>query len=274
MTTWLDDNRANWDERVDVHLAGPGYDLTALRAGRGRLYPVEEAELGAVAGLRVLHLQCHFGHDTLTLAQRGAEVVGLDFSPRAIAAARRLATELQLAGCSRFVEANVYDAVDAVGRDERFDLVFVTWGAISWLPDITGWAAVVAHFLKPGGALYMAEGHPVAWVLDDAAAGPDGRPGWFAPYGDPAGIVMDDPTDYANPQARLRNSRQHSWNHGLGQVVTALIAQGLQLEWLHEHVAVPWQMFRMLVRGPDGLYRWPDRAWFPLAFSLRARRPA
>src|SRR4030088_2657118 len=164
---WRAANRANWDERVRVHLDGPGYDLSGLRAGRRRLYAIEEAELGPVHGLRVLHLQCHFGRDSLTLAQRGAEVVGLDFSPAAIAAANTLAAELGLSGQARFVEADLYDAASAIPESASFDRVFVTWGAITWLPDIARWAQVVAHFLKPGGLLYLAEGHPTAFVFDD-----------------------------------------------------------------------------------------------------------
>ncbi|MBV9775999.1 MAG: class I SAM-dependent methyltransferase, partial [Acetobacteraceae bacterium] len=136
---WRRLNRANWDERVAVHL-GPGSDynsnLTQLRAGRRRLDPITEAELGSVAGLRVLHLQCHFGADTLALAQRGAEVVGLDFSAPAVDAARALAAELGLSGNARFVQSDVYEAAQAVPEPGGFDRVFVTWGAIGWLPDI------------------------------------------------------------------------------------------------------------------------------------------
>ena len=146
---WREANRANWDERVGVHLSPGGYDLSALRAGRGRLNEIEEAELGEVCGLRILHLQCHFGKDSLALAQRGAEVVGLDFSHSAIESARKLATELGLVARTRFVEADVYDAQAAVSEPASFDRVFVTWGAISWLPDIARWAHIVAHFLKP-----------------------------------------------------------------------------------------------------------------------------
>jgi SAM-dependent methyltransferase len=157
---WREVNRANWDERVDVHLQA--YDLRALRAGHGRLNAIEEEELGSVAGLRVLHLQCHFGNDTLALAQRGAEVVGLDFSPAAITAARRLTDELGLATRARFVLADLYEAPDAIPEAGAFDLVYVTWGALCWLPDIPRWARIVAHFLRPGGTLYHAEGHPAA----------------------------------------------------------------------------------------------------------------
>ena len=166
---WRSLNRANWDERVAVHLGAEDYELGALRAGRGGLNPIEEAELGPVDGLRVLHPQCHFGRDSLILAQRGAEVTGLDFSPPAIAAARELAAELDLAGRTRFVEADLYDAQAAIPEPGSFDLVFVTWGAINWLPDIRRWAEIVAWFVKPGGALYLAEAHPAALVLDDAA---------------------------------------------------------------------------------------------------------
>ncbi len=267
---WRKANRANWDERVGVHLAA--YDLVPLRAGRGRLNAIEEGELGPVAGLRVLHLQCHFGCDTLTLAQRGAETVGLDFSPPAIAAANALAAELGLAARARFVEADLYDAPAAIPEPASFDLVFVTWGALAWLPDIAGWAGIVAHFLKPGGALYLAEGHPAALVFDDAAALPDGMPGYFAPYFGNAPAVIDDPSDYADERVLLRNARTYTWIHPLGDVVTALREAGLRLDWLHEHDRVAWRMFRRLVKDGDGLYRWPGKPWLPLAFSLRAIR--
>ena len=269
---WRSANRANWDERVAIHLASPGYELASLRAGRGRLNPIEEAELGAVDGLRVLHLQCHFGRDSLTLAQRGARVVGLDFSAPAIAAARALATELDLAERARFVEADLYEAPGAIADPGGFDLVFVTWGAIGWLPDIARWAEIVAHFLAPGGALYLAESHPAALVLDDDAPRTGPMPGWLVPYLGRTRLVFDDPRDYADPAARLDHARVYEWLHPLGDVVTGLLAAGVRLEWLHEHDAVPWRMFEILVEGRDGMYRWPDQPWLPLAFSLRAVR--
>ena len=271
---WRATNRANWDERVALHLRAPIYEIDSLRAGHGRLNPIEEAELGPVAGLRVLHLQCHFGRDSLILAQRGAEVVGLDFSRPAIAAARRLADDLGLAGRARFVEADLYDAPIAIPEPQAFDLVFVTWGALCWLPDIRRWAAIVAHFLRPGGALYLAEGHPSALVLDDAAPAQGDMPGWFVPYFLEGPLALEDPVDYADDSARLRNARTYEWMHQVGAVVTALIEAGLALRWLHEHDAVPWRMFKLLVEGEDGLWRWPDQPWLPLAFSLRAERPS
>ena len=269
---WRAANRANWDERVAVHLDAPSYDLAPLRAGRGRLHAIEAAELPPVAGLRILHLQCHFGRDSLTLAQQGAEVVGLDFSHEAIKTARALADELGLAGRARFVEAELYDAPAAIHEPGSFDLVYVTWGAIYWLPDIRRWAETVAFFLKPGGALYLAEGHPAALVLDDLAPRQGDMPGWFVPYFHRAALALDDPTDYADPSARLVNARNYSWMHTVGEVVTSIIAAGMELRWLHEHDRVPWQMFQLLVEDGDGLFRWPEEAWLPLAFSLSAKR--
>lgn len=273
---WRRANRANWDERVGLHL-GPGslYDLGPLRAGRGRLDAIVSAELGPVAGLRVLHLQCHFGQDTLTLAQQGAaEVVGLDFSAPAIAAARALAAELGLADRARFVEADLYDAPRAIPEGSGgFDRVFVTWGALGWLPDIAGWARIVAGFLRPGGGrLYLAEAHPVALVFDDLAGTAEGKPGWFLPYFGREPLVLEDSTDYAHSEARLRHAVTHTWLHPLADVIGALRGAGLSLDWLHEHPRLTWRMFRGLVRDSDGFWTWPDRPWLPLAYSLGASR--
>lgn len=269
-------NRRRWDELVGVHMAPGGYDLEPLRRGAGTLNALEEAELpeafGPLSGRRLIHLQCHFGKDTLILAQRGAEVVGVDFSPEAIRAARTLAAELGLAGRARFAECNLYDAPAVVGEPGGFDLAFVTWGAITWLPDIAAWARVVAHFLRPGGRLYLAEGHPVALVFDDLAAGQDGMPGWFAPYFARAPILTDESGDYANPEATLSNTSEIGFLHPLGDVIAALAGAGLAIRFLREHDAVTWQMFRSLVPGPDGMWRWPDRPWLPLSFSLMAER--
>ncbi len=226
-----------------------------------------------MAGLRVVHLQCHFGADTLTLAQQGATAaVGLDFSALAIAAARRLAEELGLSDRCSFVEADLYDALRAIPEPGGFDLVFVTWGARPWLPDLVGWTRIVAGFLQPGGRLYLAEGHPAAQVFDDAAETSDGKPGWFALYFQREALVLDNPTDYADPAARLRNARTYEWMHPLGDVLEALGGAGLELGWLPEHPRLPWRMFRSLVGDADGLFTWPDRPWLPLAYSLTARK--
>jgi SAM-dependent methyltransferase len=263
-------NRANWNERVSVHLAPRGYDLTDLRRGHGKLCAIVERELPLVSNKRVLHLQCHFGKDTLTLAQRGAEVVGLDFSTPAIEAAWALTEELGLMTRARFVQADLYDAPTAVSEPESFDLVYVTWGALCWLPDIRRWAEIVARFLKPGGSIYLAEGHPAAMVFDDEVSHANGDPGFFAPYFHSEPLVLEETHDYADRTARLTNSTTYQWIHPLGEVVTALTEAGLRLDWLHEHDAITWQLFKCLTKGPDGLYRWFDKKWLPLSYSLQA----
>jgi SAM-dependent methyltransferase len=271
---WHRANRANWDERVGVHLGPRGYTLADLRAGQGRLDVIEQSELPPVAGKRVLHLQCHFGADTLRLAQQGASVVGLDFSAPAITAAHALADKLALADRARFIEADVYDTPQSIPPPHGFDLVFVTWGALCWLPDIPRWANIVAAMLRPGGQLYLAEGHPTAYVFDDEVLTAEGRPGFFAPYFQREPIANDDPSDYIDPEARLTHARTYNWIHPLGELLTALIASGLTLDWLHEHDAVTWRMFKCLTRDAQGLYRWPDKPWLPLSFSLLATRRA
>jgi SAM-dependent methyltransferase len=276
---WLERNRARWDEIVPLHVAAPMYDRTALREGRGRfMTPMEESELaryapGGWAGKRVLHLQCHFGLDTLVFAQRGAEVVGIDFSMPAIEEARRTAAELGLGDRSRFVHANVYDARHALPDPGGFDLVYATWGTIGWLPDIAEWARIIAWFLKPGGRLYFADGHPAAWAHDDPASGeglPELRYEYFA--GTP--LIFDDGTDYADAEAQAENTVTWEWSHPTAEVLTALLDAGLRLDFYHEHDVVPWRMFRSLVEQQPGLWGWPAERWLPLTFSRGASAPA
>ena len=269
---WYRANRANWDERVRVHMGPGGYDLSELRAGHGKLNAIEEAELPSVEGKRIAHLQCHFGADSLALAQRGAAVVGLDFSAPAIEQARKLAEETCLTDRARFVHADLCDALAAIPLPHEFDMVFVTWGAICWLPDISRWAQIVAALLHPGGSLYLAEAHAAAYVFDDATRSPDGMPGWFAPCFSRELVIDTEGSDYVDPNARLANATIYNWMHPLGDIVTSLIAAGLRLDWLHEHAALPWPMFEILVKGASGLYHWPDKPWLPLAFSLAATR--
>jgi SAM-dependent methyltransferase len=267
--SWLEYNRRGWDERVDLHLEAESYDLGPLRSGRGELTPIEEAEIGPVDGLHILHLQCHFGRDTLTLAQRGATVVGLDFSPRAITVARTLADELGFSDRARFIEADVYDAPKVL--NEVFDLVFINWGALCWLPDIRRWAELVAHFIKPGGALYQIENHPCSEVFENQEGVPGGMPGYSIPYFTREALRFEDPSDYASPNP-LQNPVRYEWSHPLGEIVSSLIASGLTLNWLHEHDSTSFQRYSLLVKDSYGMYRWPDKAWFPLSFSLRAER--
>lgn len=274
---WLERNRANWDERVPLHVASEFYDQSALRAGRGRLYPIEEADLAqhfpdGLAGLRVLHLQCHFGADTLTLAQRGATVVGLDFSEPAVAAARALASEVGLESRATFVQANIYDARQAIPEPGSFDLVYTTWGTIGWLPDVSEWARIIAWFLKPDGQLYFADGHPAAFVFDDRNA-VSGLPGFTYAYeADGAADVIDESSDYAAENVEMRNTITHEWAHPLSETLGGLLAAGMRIDFFSEHYEVPWRMYGVLEPEGNGLWRWPDTRWLPLTLSLGATR--
>lgn len=274
ISDWRTLNQANWDERVPIHVNAPrAYDLAALRSGKDRLDPIAMEALGLVDGLRVLHLQCHFGMDSLVLAQRGAFVTGVDFSPPAIETARALAAELGLSERARFVEANVYDALMALPEPGSFDRVFVSWGALCWLPDMAAWARVVKGFLKPGGFLALAEAHPAAYVFDGAPAGEDGMPVWYTPYLGRAPLLEDRPEDYADPTARLRNSRTVEFLHPLSDILMGLIDAGLRIDRFHEHDRITWPMFTHLVKHGPGEWRWPDKPWLPLSYSLRAAKP-
>ena len=267
---WRRLNRANWDERVAIHMAPESdYETHLLRQGNYTLHAIEENEIGAVADLRLLHLQCHFGVDSLALAQKGAKVTGLDFSGAAVAAARQLAAEI--GSDAIFVQSDIYDARAAV--EGAFDRVFTSWGTIAWLPDIHAWGKVVASLLAPGGEFYFADMHPMAMVLDDEAAGIEGMPGWFLPYFHADAVVLDDARDYANPAARLVNSRTHQFIHPVANVVQSLLDAGLRLTMLHEHDTLAWKAFQCMVETDGRLFRLPGKAWLPLSYSLKAIKP-
>ncbi|TDD26315.1 class I SAM-dependent methyltransferase [Actinomadura sp. KC06] len=224
---WRAANRASWDERVPIHLAGPFYDLPGFVAGRDTLRDFEDAEVGDVSGKTLLHLQCHIGLDTLSWARRGAVVTGLDFSAPAVNAARDLAARIGVR-TARFVIADVYDAVHALDA-RTFDIVYTGIGALCWLPDITRWARTAAALVAPGGFLYLAEHHPVADVLAD-----DGRT-FEHDYFQRGPIVVDEPGTYADRDAPTTETLTIEWQHGIGEVVSALASAGLRLEFLHEH---------------------------------------
>lgn len=275
-------NRAWWDRVVAIHEASRGYDRDGFLRGEKPLCPVERAELGPlVAGRSLLHLQCHFGIDTLNWARLGATVTGLDFSEPAIEAARRLSAESGIPG--RFVCANVYDAPAALGN-ERFDVLYTGIGALCWLPDIRRWAEVAAACVRPRGLLYLYEGHPMLWTLDNERS--DGqlvvRERYFE-HPEPT-IYEGDSTYVDGPKFEKR--RTCEWNHGVGEIVTALLDAGFAIEFVHEHKEVPWQALPWMepvgpdTTGADGLYQ-SNRLWrlpeaqrdlVPLMLSILARK--
>jgi SAM-dependent methyltransferase len=255
-------NRAWWDERVPLHVASDFYDVEAFKAGASTLRDFELEDVGDVSGRSLLHLQCHFGLDTLSWARRGARVTGLDFSEPAIEAACRLAAETDLD--AEFVVASLDDAPATFG-DRRFDVVYTGFGALNWLPDIRRWAEVVARLVVPGGFLYLSEFHPFSYVFsdDDLTVEYD--------YFRREPLLFEDPGTYADPGAATVSNRTEEWQHQLGQIVTAIIDAGLAIELLREHDYTLFPQWPFLEER-DGVYRLPaGHPRLPLMYSLRAR---
>lgn len=266
-------NRANWNERADMHYADETgfYQIDRLLTGDSVLTPIEKTELGDVAGLKIAYLQSHIGTETLSLKSMGAaQVVGLDFSPRGVEHSRSLAARAQIE--ARFIEGSVYDAPALLGND--FDLVATTWGTIVWLDDLERWAGAIAGLLKPGGAFYYADCHPTAWMLaNDKNGGISFRYDYELPADAP--MPVDVEINYTFSKQQLLNKRTYEWSHSLSSIVNALIGAGLEIEWLHEHYALQWKMLDQMTMGEDRLWRLPEgEVKIPLALSLRARRPA
>ncbi len=266
--SWRALNLAMWNQKVPLHVASRLYDVAGFKAGRTTLRPHEIVDLGDVAGQDLIHLQCHFGLDTLSLARLGARVTGVDFSEPAVQAASQLARDLAIEAC--FVTADVYDAPAAVAH-RTFDIVYSGVGALCWLPDIARWARVVNDLLRRGGQLYLFEFHPVKWMVEGSA--PNGieiRDDYFTPaegYRDAGGVT------YAASSIPSAVTPTIQWNHPVGEVVTALAQAGLRIESLREldrDVLCQWDGMK---KADDGLYRMPaNRPSLPLMYVLRARR--
>jgi SAM-dependent methyltransferase len=264
-------NRASWDERVPAHAVAPEYAVARFATDPEFISDVVRFDLprlGDVRGLDGVHLQCHIGTDTVSLARLGARMTGLDFSAPAVAEAQRVA---ELAGVdAEFVEGEVDDAVDLLGPG-RFDLVYTGVGALCWLPSVRRWAGVVAALLRPGGRLFIREGHPMLWALDEMRD--DGLLTVDYPYFErEEPVVWEDPGTYVTTDEVFEHNVTHSWNHGLGETVTALFDAGLQLTMLHEHDSVPWMpLDRGFELVDGGEWRLADRPWrLACSYTLQA----
>ena len=250
-----------------MHAGSRDYDLAGLAGDSARLSPVvtyDQPWLGDLTGLDVVHLQCHIGTDTVSLARLGGRVTGVDFSPSALAVARDLATA---AGVDvRFVESELYAAPDAV--PEQFDLVYTGVGALIWLPDIAGWARVIAAMLKPGGRLYVRDGHPMLYTLFDGID--DDVLRVTLPYFEGPGRRWVSDVTYTDGPL-IASPEQFEWNHGLGEIVQAVIDAGLRVTALREHTECEWPALGHMVEGHDGKFRlaqMPER--LPVMFTLEA----
>jgi SAM-dependent methyltransferase len=254
-------NRRTWDERAGAHARSPDYAFDRFIADPGYLSTVVTFDLpllGDVRGMRGVHLQCHIGTDTISLARLGARMCGLDFSGAALEQARSLAAATD--ADVEFVQAEVYDAVRELGG-EAFDLVYTGVGALCWLPDIERWAAVVAELLAPGGRLFMREGHPMLWALDYER--PDKLLALEYPYFElPEPIVLHCEGTYVQTDAAFAHNTTHEWNHGLGEILTALLRRGFRVTGLVEHQSVPWDALPgQMDELPGREFRLADRPW-------------
>ena len=251
-------NRRRWDEMAVLHETTY---FTEAGAIDDELKPFELEELGDLAGQRVCHLQCHIGGNSIALARRGATVVGVDFSDVALETARRRAHDAGLDDRVQFVCSTVDDAVEASGRE--FDGVYTSWGALCWLPSIDEWAQVVGALLRTRGWVYAADTHPHAMAL----RWPSSR------YGGTVAIHDDDQGDYTDANAQFEHSEAWEWNHGIGEIATALARAGMRIEFLHEHAWVAWNLGdeQLTRRESDGMWELPGST-LPLSFSLRATK--
>jgi SAM-dependent methyltransferase len=264
----LETNRANWNERVAVHVQSQFYDVEGWLRDAPGPPPREIEALGNVEGKALLHLQCHFGMDTLRWARVGATVTGLDFSPPAIEEALALAQRAGLSERASFVCANVYDAPHVLSG-KRFDIVYVSLGALCWLPDVAAWGDVVADLLTPGGQLYLHDVHPFSSCFDD-----DGERiiySYFEETDNP--FVYDGAFTYTDGEP-LTSTRTFEWNHSIGEVVTALRDRGLILDALTEHDWTVFHQFPWLEETTSGHFVTPaGRPRIPLTFTVLAHAP-
>lgn len=260
---YLDANRQLWNDKVAHHLASDFYDLPAFLGGKSSLNGIELALLGELSGQRVLHLQCHFGQDSLSMARMGAQVTGVDLSDKAIDAARELNRQMNLD--AQFVCSDVYDLPQQL--QGSFDVVFTSYGTIGWLPDLDKWASVIRHFLKPGGRLVFAEFHPVVWMFDE-----DFRQISYD-YFNTRVIVETTNGTYADTDAPISGTSVN-WNHNIAEVLQALLRQGLQLSSFEEFDYSPYNCFKGMTENAPGQYRIAhlDKQ-IPMVYALAATKP-
>jgi len=261
-------NLRRWNELVEVNAKSKFYDLDGFKSGKSSLFPIELKEIGNVEGKTLLHLQCHFGMDTLSFARMGAKVTGVDFSDKAIKLARQLSEELDI--LATFIHANIYDIPDIL--EDKFDIVFTSNGVIGWLPDLFKWAEIINYCLKPGGTFYIVENHPFGNLIDEKyeeafQVGYDyfneGKPYHFD----------EDESAYADPNIKLQNFETYDWFHPMEHVINSILKVGLELEFFHEF---PFSFFQI---HPDMKQR-EDKYWefqtfkhsVPMIFSLKAHK--
>lgn len=273
MNDYSKSNLAMWDEFADLHFGSKYYDVDSFRLGRNTLHSIELEALGDLTGKSVLHLQCHFGMDSMSFARLGAKVTGVDFSSRAIDLATRLAAELNIP--AHFVCSDIYELAnkkDSGDLAEEFDIVFTSYGVLNWLHDLTGWAQTVAAFLKKGGFFYIADLHPLSNIIEYENEELVVK----HPYScSSKPLTFDDTGSYADRTAQIKNNESYEWNHSLSEIITSLMDAGLSIEYLREFPFTVFQRFSNLSKSEDGYWRFPEDSPYsdiPMLFSISARK--
>ena len=268
MDNYTKKNLKHWNELTSIHEKSKFYDLESFKSGESTLKSIELEELGDVYGKSMLHLQCHFGLDTLSWAKLGAKVTGVDFSDKAIALAQSLSKDLELE--AKFVCSDIYDLPNVLTG--KFDIVFTSYGVLCWLADIWRWAEVVTHFLKSHGTFYMIEGHPLANVFDDEETTTDLSVA-YTYFHKPEPMECESEGSYANRSAKVHHRKTYQWQYGLGDIINSLILSGLKIEFLHEFPFAGYQKLPFMEQGKDGWWRLKDQNdTIPLLFSLKATK--
>jgi 2-polyprenyl-3-methyl-5-hydroxy-6-metoxy-1,4-benzoquinol methylase len=255
-------NKQTWNNKTDVHIASDFYDVEAFLNGKSTLNEIELSLLGDLKDKKILHLQCHFGQDTLSLARMGAQVTGIDLSDKAIVRAKEFAEKLGLD--AQFICCDLYDAPKYL--NETFDIVFTSYGTIGWLPDLDKWANVVTHFLKPNGKLVFADFHPVVWMFDN-----DFKEVFYS-YFNIEPIIENEEGTYADRSSEIA-SKTITWNHPLSETLNALIKSGLEINSFNEHDYSPYNCFNETEEFEKGKYRIKHLGnKIPMVYSLTATK--
>lgn len=241
---YIEINKEAWNEKTAVHVHSDFYDMEGFLNGKSSLNQIETQLLGNVSGLKILHLQCHFGQDTISLAKAGAEVTGIDLSDKAIETAIEIAGKMNVS--ATFICSDVYDLPQHL--NEKFDVVFTSYGTIGWLPDLDKWAKVISHFLKPDGRFVFAEFHPVVWMFDDSFKN------IAYSYFNVETIIENVEGTYAEKEAPLKNQTV-SWNHPLSEVFSSLLQNGLQIDSFAEYDYSPYNCFNETEEFEPGKFR-------------------
>lgn len=257
---YLEINKQTWNNKTDVHIASDFYDIEGFIQGKSTLNDIELALLGNISGKKILHLQCHFGQDTMTFSRMGAQSVGIDLSDKAIERAKELAEKLNLN--TQFVCCDVYEVPNFL--EEQFDIVFTSYGTIGWLPDLDKWAKVVSRFLKPNGKFVFAEFHPVVWMYDN-----DFKEVFYS-YFNIEPIIEDESGTYADRNSNI-TTQTVTWNHSISEVINALIKNGLEIDCFNEYDYSPYNCFNETEEFEKGKYRIKHFLnKIPMVYSLKA----